>query len=228
MCILIVKTPEGKLSDDELKACHENNRDGGGFSFVDDSNKVVVQKGFFDFDKFLEAYRPIEAQFGPKGPMLVHFRISTGGTRTSDNCHPFLFKHGAFAHNGVFFSPPADDGRSDTNMLVAKIGNNLSKKMVQLHKKAIEDAFGSYNKAAILYPDRTYEIFNEKQGDWKDGVWFSNTHWKWRMGGNTSYYGATTRYRADGLRVADSVMGDSRHPYGVGYSGPVGWEGMDD
>jgi hypothetical protein len=217
MCILIVKTPTGVLTNDMLKACHESNNDGGGFSYVDDEGNVVVRKGFFQFDQFLEAYRPIEEQFGPKGPMLVHFRISTGGTKTADNCHPFAFKHGAFAHNGVFFSPPGV--KSDTHMLIEKIGDNLSKTSVRLHKKAIEEAFGSFNKCAILYPDRTFEIINEQAGEWKEGNWFSNTHWRWRTGGG----GVVNRYRADGLRVPQGAYNPLAQQ-GGGYYGHPGWD----
>jgi predicted glutamine amidotransferase len=184
MCVAILKTPAGVLSDAVLRACFENNQDGAGFAFVDADGKLIVNKGYFQFQQFLDAYRPVEEKVHELGPMLVHFRISTGGTKTEDNCHPFLFKHGALIHNGHFFS--AIDNRSDTHLLVDKIGDNLSLDSVRLHKKAIEDAFTAHNKVVILYPNRQYEIINEDKGTWDNGVWFSNTYWKYRMNGGGS------------------------------------------
>jgi predicted glutamine amidotransferase len=186
MCVAILKTETGVLTDPVLQACFDNNRDGAGFAYVNEEGQLMVEKGYFEFQKFLDAYRPVEERVQGLGPMLVHFRISTGGTKTEDNCHPFLFKHGALIHNGHFFS--AIDNRSDTHLLVDRIGEQLSRGAVQMHKKTLETVFGKGNKVAILYPDRSYEIINEEEGKWEDGVWFSNTYWRYRMTGGGGAY----------------------------------------
>lgn len=194
MCVAILKKPEGVLTTAVLRACFEHNQDGAGFAYVDEAGKLCVNKGYFDFEQFLDVYRPIEERVGGLGPMMVHFRISTGGTKTADNCHPFIFPGGAFMHNGFFFAPPAD--KSDTNMLVERIGPNLTYASVALHKKAIEAAFTASNKAVTLYPDRSYHIINENAGQWIDHVWFSNVYWRSRM-----TMGGVMQRRADGMRV---------------------------
>jgi hypothetical protein len=205
MCVAIVSKPGAKLSDAVLQACFENNRDGAGFAYVNESGKVAVEKGFFDFGEFLAAFRPVEERVKPTGPMLVHFRISTGGGRTKENCHPYLFKHGALIHNGFFF--PAVGEESDTRMLTRVVGDKLAKGPVRIHKAALEQAFGQHNKVAVLYADRSVEILNEKTGEWIEDNWFSNTFWKWRMGGGTprpAAHGAACgvpTHRADGVRI---------------------------
>jgi hypothetical protein len=197
MCVAIVKTPNHPLTDAVLRACFEANDHGAGFAYVGQGNKLIVEKGYFTFGEFLAAYRPIEEQVQADTPMLVHFRISTGGTRTKDNCHPFLFKHGALIHNGHFF--PAVGDRSDTNVLTERVGPNLTREAVQMHKKALEEAFGLGNKVAILYPDKSYEIINEGRGGWIDGNWFSNDFWKYRMN--------RPAYTPYGQRIPDRIVG---------------------
>jgi predicted glutamine amidotransferase len=203
MCVAILRTPAGKLSDAVLKACFENNSHGAGFAFAA-KGKVAVRKGYFTFDDFLTAFRPVEEEMGDKGPMLVHFRISTGGTKTALNCHPFLFKHGALIHNGHFFSVSGDE--SDTNTLVKAIGDDLTRTGVRLHKEALEKSFGKGNKVALLYNDASYEIINESEGHWIDGNWFSNDYWKYRLEGPRTVNGMPNR-RLDGLRIPDSALG---------------------
>lgn len=179
MCVAIVKKPEGKITDEVLDACYRANSDGAGFAWVEDG-KVMVDKGYFDFNRFLEEYRKVEARVGSKSNMFLHFRISTGGTKTQENCHPFMYEHGALMHNGYLFAVYGDE--SDTNLFTKRLGKNFSKEGVVMHKPALEKIIGQGNKLAMLFADGSYNIVNEDQGSWIDGVWFSNCYWKTRIG----------------------------------------------
>jgi predicted glutamine amidotransferase len=178
MCVAIVKKPNGKITDEVLAACYKANDDGAGFAYYE-GGKVVVDKGYFDFDKFLEAFRAAEARVGDKSNMLIHFRISTGGTKTALNCHPFEYDHGALIHNGYLFAVYGE--KSDTNLFTERLGKNFTKEGVAQHKAAMEKLIGQGNKLAMLFKDGEYAIINEEQGSWIDNVWFSNCFWKSRV-----------------------------------------------
>lgn len=177
MCIAVVKPVGADVSDDTLRSCVEYNRDGIGYCFVEDG-RVRVKKGFFvETDRatlggFLPAFRADLERVGDKSPFFIHFRASTGGGRTPENCHPFLFDHGALMHNGYFFS--AVGNKSDTNLLTEGVSKHLKKEKVLAAKEDLAKFWGVNNKVGILYTDASYVIINEEQGVWDSGVWFSN------------------------------------------------------
>lgn len=176
MCIAIVKKPGGVITDEQLQQCHLSNSDGAGFAYVKGDGEVVVEKGFFDPQKMIEAVRAAEKIAEAEGsPMLIHFRISTGGKVDADNCHPFAYDHGAGIHNGWFF--PATSDKSDTREFFEEAGPVFSKENVERNAKGLDTAFGG-NKVAFLFKDKTFHIVNESSGQWHDGVWYSNSSWK--------------------------------------------------
>lgn len=173
MCIAILKTPEGKLSDHMLTSCWRLNPDGAGLAYAKDGQMVVV-RGLMNVTDMLKAY----AEHEPKAAgsnMLVHFRIGTSGYKNADNTHPFVGKECVVAHNGVFFSQPSSEARSDTRMMVEEASKYLTKKEVLARLSKIEDYIGQYNKMIFLFNDGEFAIANEKAGKWDGGVWFSNT-----------------------------------------------------
>lgn len=200
MCIAIVKPIGTTISDEHLRNSAASNRDGGGYAFVEADGKMLVRKGYFNVDKFIEDYRADEERLGATSPALIHFRISTGGGVSVDNCHPFLFKHGALIHNGWFFSGYGD--KSDTRLLMEDIGEHLTKARVESNKKELGEHFGMNNKVAILFRDRTVSIINEERGTWEEGVWYSNT--TFRRSVMSTYYGAGARRPASpGVQVSN-------------------------
>ena len=171
MCIAILKPIGANITDDEIRNCARANREGGGYAFVGKKGKMWVRKGFFDVEKFIEAYREDEKKFGQTSPALLHFRIATGSKVNEDNCHPFVFKHGALIHNGWFF--PSTQEKSDTRLLTERIGDWLTRDRAIKHREELSKYFG-HNKVVLLYRDKTAVILNEDAGTWHNGVWFSN------------------------------------------------------
>lgn len=179
MCIAIVKTKEGVITDDILKTSFENNPDGGGFVWTE-SGTLYIIKGIFDVDNFIKTYHEIESK--ADGNILIHCRISTSGLIDEDNSHPHIVNDStALIHNGILNIPvPKESKKSDTVLFIEKYLKDLpsdfvyNKSIMQL----IEDRIGSNNKFAFLNTNGDYFILNESAGYWVQGVWYSNTSYK--------------------------------------------------
>lgn len=181
MCQAIVKTVDGMLTREVLKRSWDANADGAGFAYVDPStHTIVIQKGFFAFKSFYKAYRKHADK-----PLIIHFRWATHGEKTPQNCHPFkLADDAALMHNGILsnFTPPIGSGFSDTRHFVESYLKPAMRSTGSAESYAylstpelitcIESVIGIQNKLAILTPHGTI-IYNEEQGEWVDGVWYS-------------------------------------------------------
>lgn len=177
MCIAIYKPSNKTISKDILKRCYDSNPDGAGFMYAQDK-ELKIQKGFFEFDKFYDAYKAHQAK-----KCVIHFRIKTHGKIDETNCHPFLINPTlGFVHNGII-SGFGNNTHSDTiqfnesvlQKLVSKWGNLalFQDPMVDL----IEGRIG-YSKLVMLDRHGNHKIFNEDKGQWDGGVWYSNTSYK--------------------------------------------------
>jgi glutamine amidotransferase len=179
MCIAILNVT-GILPKESIINSWENNYHGAGFAYSD-GTRIVIHKEDKDKDAFYKAYakhrkKNVDAKF------LIHFRISTHGTITKDNLHPFLInKDVALIHNGMvdFFDHKASDKRSDTRYLceefLAKMpkGWHLSE---GVHKFISE--VGGYSKFVLLDIDNNHAIINEQSGHWFEDNWYSNNSYK--------------------------------------------------
>ena len=177
MCIAIMKSVNKKINKKTLQRCYDANPDGAGFMYAQDK-KLTVKKGYFTFKDFYKEYKPHEDK-----QVLLHFRIKTHGPIDKDNCHPFLVNSGlGFIHNGII-SGYGNNKKSDTiefneailQKIVAKHGNNslFDDPMVEL----IENVIG-YSKLVFLDRHGNYKIMNEDKGEWKNGIWYSNSSYK--------------------------------------------------
>lgn len=90
MCIAIVK-PIGVdvPSENILKNCFENNKDGAGFAF-NYNGRVIIKKGFMRFEDFMNAFNSYNSKYSFKDRgLLIHFRIATHGGVNQSMTHPF-------------------------------------------------------------------------------------------------------------------------------------------
>jgi ribosomal protein L37AE/L43A len=142
-----------------------------------DKSFVVVKKGFFSIQEFLESWTKTQKSIGDNTPVVFHFRISTGGLKDKNNCHPHsIAKDLAFCHNGILHNVTKDSKVSDTiqyrdKYLTAFSGSILSNKGVF---DIIADQIGTFNKFVFLNSVGDVAICNESMGVWRNGLWFSN------------------------------------------------------
>ena len=172
MCLAIWKPGGKEVPERYLEEAFRINSDGCGFAAATDGG-IMLQKGFFNYKKFLKAYRRFS-----KLPCLIHFRIATHGLTDLTNCHPFLFNEASFAavHNGIINIKCSDIKRSDTWHFVKLVLEPLSKVMDIRHPalRYLVESTISYSKIAVMDASGDVMIFNEDKGNWKDGVWYSN------------------------------------------------------
>lgn len=183
MCMLTV-IPSGIQPDREKLANGAiYNDDGHGYAIIADG-EILWNRGL-NSSEIIAEFCKLREQF-PNGPALFHSRFATHGVTTEYNVHPFIVGHDKrtiLAHNGVLpvkVQPRAGDPRSDTRIVAEDFFPNLpfgpwwTKKGI----KRYSSWMGTGNKIAILttnpkYPNRSF-IFNEKQGIWVNGIWYSN------------------------------------------------------
>lgn len=127
MCIAIVKPAGATLPADEvLERCFIHNPDGAGLAVpMDDSDKFVISKGYFNFDEYLEA---VKEYTSTDEIAFLHFRYATHGYVDEGNCHPFPVTTSyedmrknqlervdqVMMHNGVFQINNENEEVSDT------------------------------------------------------------------------------------------------------------------
>lgn len=175
MCIAIVKTKQGSISDEILRNCVKNNKDGCGIAYSM-NNKIYIIKGLFDADVLIKKVRDVERI--ANGNILIHCRISTSGLIDVNNAHPHKVNEDlVLIHNGILdIDVPKDSKKSDTVSFIEKYlkelpsGFEYNKSIMRL----IEDRIGKSNKFCFLNSKGDYFILNESSGEWINGVWYSN------------------------------------------------------
>ena len=175
MCIAILKTKDGNITDEQLLNCFDNNPDGAGIAYTKD-NKIFIVKGIFDAKQFVEEYHKAVAE--ADGAMLVHCRIGTSGFKDYTNCHPHIVSDECvMIHNGILsIDVPKGSKVSDTVLYVEQYLKPLPKDFMLNDgiMSLITDHIGAGNKFVFLNNRGDFSIANEKAGHWKNGVWFSN------------------------------------------------------
>ena len=204
MCIAIVKTKDGNITDRQLRNCFDSNPDGAGIAYS--SNGVLwIVKGIFTADELVEQYHKAEEL--ADGAMLVHCRISTSGKVDRTNCHPHVVHSNCvMIHNGVLkIDVPKDSKVSDTVLFVEQLLKPLPPNFMLDDgiMNMITHIIGAGNKFCFLNEKGEYAIANETAGHWKDGVWFSNysyADWGYSYGKNwkKTKYGYTNSLKAYG------------------------------
>lgn len=151
----------------------QHNPDGAGYSFVKDG-KVVFRKGYMKLKDFLNTYEVDEAA-NQESNFLIHFRITSQGSNTAENTHPFPIEGGALIHNGTLTGTGSKygSGPSDTALFANQFSKNLTFDFVQTHKSKLNLAIRG-SKLVMLYDDGSFQIINEDEGHWDKGVWYSN------------------------------------------------------
>lgn len=180
MCIAILKTKKGKITDNELRNSFNRNPDGAGIAYTV-NNKLIIKKGIFGVEEFILEVRNAEKVCDNN--MLIHCRIGTSGKNDERNTHPFYVNNDVcLIHNGVLdIDVPKDSEINDTQIFIKKFMKDIKAKDL-MHNKSIQnliaETINSRNKFVLLDNKGYYKIINEKAGHWKNNVWFSNSSYE--------------------------------------------------
>lgn len=194
MCIIVFKPKGEKLDKDILERCYNRNSDGSGFAYPMDG-KFSLHK---DLGKFERIWKPYKNEVIDKGiekdiPVLWHFRIRTHGKISLDNIHPFILNSGqmVIAHNGIIKGGivPHNSKESDTLKFKLEVLDQLEKLGKNwIQNLGVQELFKEYigfsSKVIFLDINGHHTIYNEDDGEWDKGIWYSNTGYKEYKYGN--------------------------------------------
>lgn len=169
MCVAIVKPKNAVITDDTLRNCFDNNPDGAGYAYLD-NGRIILRKGFFDIESFLEAYH---ADAVNDRQALVHFRITTRGDDSADNCHPFPLAQGALVHNGTIHGlGKRGEGKSDTAMFAEMI-HGIDAAHLEAMRPMIED-YVRGSRIAVLTAEGQFIVYHANEWLEHNGALYSN------------------------------------------------------
>lgn len=222
MCVIAYK-PAGvnPPSEDILMNCFDANPDGAGIAIIrPTADAVDIYKGFMDFDKFMDFSKCVVTADDIVG---YHFRITTAGGTSPQNCHPFpvsthvedlkaLSFHTRFAmlHNGIIGQGDSKLKLSDTQLYIK---NTLAPRHMQsIAAESGRISLETKGSRVLLMDGRTHEVAMLGDG-WvqdKDGCSYSNNSFR------DDYH----RYPKNKTSVADYPFaeGDVPCPLCGGYS----------
>lgn len=189
ICIIWIKNKGlGLPSKEVIETMCENNPHGNGFCYAE-NGEVVIKKGFMDFDSYYKALNEIPNIEDIN--LIGHCRITTHGSTSVGNCHPFPLTNKvkdlkkaeiktdvAIIHNGIIRSVEADNKNdlSDTmtyikDRLYNRYVNNSTFMNSKFELDEIQKEIGS--KMVIMNNDGEYHIIGDFNTD-ENGYIYSN------------------------------------------------------
>jgi predicted glutamine amidotransferase len=165
MCLAIYKPAKIEIPEDHIFRAEQSNPDGMGLAWVQ-NNRLHIKKGIwcpYEFNEIVQEIAEFQA--------IIHFRYATAGQVDDVNCHPFKYRNVAMVHNGILPHFSGCDRYSDTYHFFESIKhrNPFNAKL----KAKIEREIGR-NKLIFLNAKGQASIYNESQGYWEGGAWYSN------------------------------------------------------
>jgi len=194
MCIIVYKPNNTPMPDyNILMNCFDSNPDGAGYMYQDyNSKKVIINKGFMNFDSFITAIESLSNNIDiTASNLVIHFRYATQGSINPANCHPFpitakvkqlrqsnITANTAIVHNGVipFCSNYNSKNKlSDTQIFIrdylSKMNNNTLFNPAVL--ALIEE---STNSKFVIMDSNRIELIGNFIED--QGIYYSNDTYK--------------------------------------------------
>lgn len=131
MCIIIYSKKGTQITKEELKKTWQVNPDGGGYAVIENGN-IHYEKGFMNFNKFYKSFKKYNT---PEYEKVIHFRITSKGTTTKEQTHPFKKtkpdklkydgKKPVYFMNGTINSIKLEAGLNDTASYIRKYKNGI-------------------------------------------------------------------------------------------------------
>ena len=177
MCIAIANVKNNPLSDEQIRNCWENNSDGAGILYKE-NGMLKTFKTMTSVEHFLKKYKKVITQSN----CLIHFRITSAGSKTVANCHPFMVNQFlGMIHNGTISSSKyvKTGDESDTQSFTKQVLRGMPDGFLDypVLQKMVGEAVGAGSKLAFMDIDEKFTIINsEAYGAHSDalGNWYSN------------------------------------------------------
>ena len=189
MCLILLSKTGKCLDKNHLETGWSSNYHGASFAYIKDK-KLLMEKGFFKFDEFYNAY----LEKCPGNIHVIHERFASIGLQNKENCHPFVYDgdeenpRGVLFHNGFLGQNYGNiKDMSDTYSFVQQRIIPFTQKLKDKKwwtnpgfKWFFQEAIGTSNKIVFIDNSGHIEIYNEKLGEWieKGEIWASNTMYK--------------------------------------------------
>lgn len=200
MCIIAIKPAGIEMpAIATIENMWYNNPDGAGFMYAKDG-AVHIEKGFMKLKSLKSALKKLEKNIDTTNtPLVMHFRITTSGGTSPENCHPFPVSEKlpllqmkkskaplAVAHNGIIDIKLSQKDISDTmEYIISQLAPLYQlKKDFYKHeagKKLVYNAIKS--KMAIMDGNGYIATIGDFVAG-EDGLLYSNNSYKAR----TTYY----------------------------------------
>lgn len=176
MCLAIYQPKGLVIPKEHFLTGWDNNHDGAGLLYYD-GQQLRSHKVLRDINEFLEAYK--EANAKAKSGVITHFRRASAGIISLDNCHPFVYKHIGFVHNGTIYNEWYKSDYSDTYWFGKNVLSQLSIKTLRNKGvlKMLENYIGR-SKLVVMNNLGEHCIVNAHMGEVKNGIWYSNGEYR--------------------------------------------------
>ena len=184
MCMLCVVPPGVMPSREKLENSALNNPHGYGFAIVIPEENRILRERTMNADESINRFLELRSYY-PNGYAMWHARYATHGSRTVENCHPFIVggdQRTYLAHKGVLpVNIAKQDDRSDTRVfaeeMLPAIGGVSSLDNDYVFEMLEDYCVGS--KVAVLTVDPAAKhqmyLLNANAGkEDETGVWWSN------------------------------------------------------
>lgn len=181
MCIAILNKKDSILNDSVLINSYRNNPHGCGIAYVNKNNELIVDKGLWKEEEFIQKYKTHKQK--TISDMLIHCRIATAGEIDTINTHPHIINNNlVLIHNGILnINVPKNSKKSDTIIFIEKYLKNLTIEQLQdpLYIRLLADFIGANNKFVIIDKNKQTYIINEASGHYdKELNWYSNSSYQ--------------------------------------------------
>lgn len=188
MCVILFKPKEHHLSDELIKECWERNSDGCGFMYSK-QRQLKVFKSADKLEPVLKKYREVVDE--QKKNVIWHFRRATVGKVSDENTQPFIVNRYGWAHNGTIYKLKKKLLKDESDSLALGrmfLSENTIDPFAKFSEVLIED-FLDDDRLTIMNNNGSVVIFNQKEGEWDNNIWFSDPSWKKKGMGKIAYYG---------------------------------------
>ena len=185
MCIIVFDNRDSteRLDKEVLERCMERNSDGMGIMYPDGKGGLSTWRSMKDFNGIWSRYCTARNH---NLPVAVHFRITTKGGNSLENCHPFKVNDQlSMMHNGTISGMGIiPNGTSDTRHFRNTILKQLPDGFLKSQSiSTLLQSFISGDRMLFMDDKGGFSILNEDIGSWelsdkadeRNGVWFSHT-----------------------------------------------------